>query len=181
MPRLTKIFTRKGDDGYTSLGDDRLPKDDLMIEALGNIDELNSAIGLIITLPPHEEDVTTCLTHIQQDLFDFGGEMHVPERVCITPEKVLWLESQLENWNKALPPLKEFILPRGNPSASACHLARTVCRRAERSFVRLHRQVTLHNTEMLRYLNRLSDLLFVISRVLAKASADAELMWEKDR
>lgn len=181
MPRLTKIMTRKGDEGFTSLGDHRLSKDDLLIEALGNIDELNSSIGLIITLPPHQEDVTNCLTHIQQDLFDFGGEMHVPERICITPEKVLWLETQLENWNQTLPTLKEFILPRGNPSASACHLARTICRRAERSMVRLHRQVTLANPEMLRYLNRLSDLLFVISRILAKATEDAELMWEKDR
>lgn len=181
MPRLTKIFTRKGDEGYTSLGDNRLSKDDLIIEALGDIDELNSFIGMIIAMRPQHDDVENCLTHIQQDLFDFGGEMHVPERKSITPEKVLWLETQLETWNKTLPPLKEFILPRGNPASTACHVARTVCRRAERSLVRLHRQTTLSNPEMLRYLNRLSDLLFVMSRILAKVSREEEMMWEKDR
>ena len=181
MPRLTKIFTRKGDDGFTTLGDNRLSKDDLMIEALGDIDELNSSIGFIHAMRPQHSDIENCLTQVQQDLFDIGGEMHVPERVAITPEKVLWLETQLENWNKTLPPLKEFILPRGNPASAACHISRTVCRRAERSMVRLHRQITLNNPEKLRYLNRLSDLLFVMSRILAKVSREEELMWEKDR
>jgi len=181
MPRLTKIFTRKGDDGYTSLGENRVSKDDLLIETLGDLDELNSAIGLILAMRPQHDDVEKCLSQIQQDLFDFGAEFHVPERICITPEKVLWLETQLENWNKTLPTLKEFILPRGNPAAAATHLARTICRRAERSLVRLHRQTTLTNPEMLRYLNRLSDLLFVISRILAKVSREEELMWERDR
>lgn len=91
------------------------------------------------------------------------------------------MESQLEGWNKSLPPLKEFLLPRGNPAAATCHVARTVCRRTERSFVRLHRQITLNNPDMLRYLNRLSDLLFIAARMLAKASCEEELMWEKDR
>lgn len=181
MPRLTKIFTRQGDEGYTSLGDNRLSKDDLVIEALGDIDELNSFIGMIIAMRPQHDDIEACLTHIQQDLFDFGGEMHVRERIAITPEKVLWLETRLETWNKTLPPLKEFILPRGNPASAACHVARTVCRRAERSLVRLHRQATLSNPEMLRYINRLSDLLFVMSRILAKVSREEEMMWEKDR
>jgi cob(I)alamin adenosyltransferase len=182
MPnRLTKIFTRTGDEGYTSLGDVRLSKDDLIIEALGNIDELNSAIGFIIAMRPQNEAVESYLTQIQQDLFDFGAEMHIPERIAITPEKVLWLETQLESLNKTLPPLKEFLLPRGNPPSAACHLARTVCRRAERSLVKLHRQVTLNNPEMLRYVNRLSDLLFVTARTLAKVSREEELMWEKDR
>jgi cob(I)alamin adenosyltransferase len=182
MPnRLTKIVTRNGDEGYTTLGDSRHSKDDLTIEALGNIDELNSSIGMILALRPQNESVEICLTQVQQDLFDIGAEMHVPERVVITPEKVLWLETQLENWNRTLPPLKEFLLPRGNPPSAACHIARTVCRRAERSLVRLHRQVTLANPEMLRYLNRLSDLLFVTSRIVAKVSQEEELMWEKDR
>lgn len=179
--RLTKIFTRTGDEGYTSLGDVRLSKDDLLIEALGNIDELNSAIGFIIAMRPQNEAVENYLTQIQQDLFDFGAEMHIPERVMITPEKVLWLETTLQTFNKTLPPLKEFLLPRGNPASSAAHLARTTCRRAERSLVRLHRQVTLANLEMLRYINRLSDLMFVTARILAKVSREEELMWEKDR
>jgi cob(I)alamin adenosyltransferase len=182
MPnRLTKIVTRNGDEGYTTLGENRLSKDDLIIEALGNLDELNSTLGFIIAMQPRNETVENCLTQIQQDLFDFGGEMHIPERKSITPEKVLWLEEQLQSWNKTLPPLKEFLLPRGNPASAASHLARTVCRRTERSFVRLHRQVTLDNPEMLRYLNRLSDLLFIAARIVAKTSDEAELMWEKDR
>lgn len=182
MPnRLTKIVTRNGDEGYTSLGDSRHSKDDLVIEALGNIDELNSCIGVIIAMRPEHDGAEACLTQVQQDLFDLGGEMHLPERVAITPEKVLWLEAQLEAWNKTLPPLKEFLLPRGNPASAACHVARTVCRRAERSMVRLHRQVTLSNPEMLRYLNRLSDVLFVAARILAKVSREEELMWERDK
>jgi cob(I)alamin adenosyltransferase len=181
MPRLTKIYTRNGDEGYTSLGDSLHSKDDRTIEALGDIDELNSSIGFILAMQPHNESVEICLTQIQQDLFDIGAEMHVPERVVITPEKVTWLENQLDTWNKTLPTLKEFILPRGNPPSSATHLARTVCRRAERSLVRLHRQATLANPEMLRYVNRLSDLLFVVSRILAKVSREEEVMWEKDR
>jgi cob(I)alamin adenosyltransferase len=182
MPnRLTKIFTRTGDEGYTSLADVRHSKDELIIEALGNIDELNSSIGFIIAMRPQNEAVESYLTQIQQDLFDFGAELHVPERVCITAEKVTWLETTLKTGNSTLPPLKEFLLPRGNPASAASHLARTICRRAERSFVRLHRQVTLANPEMLRYLNRLSDLLFVTARLLAKVSREEELMWDKDK
>ncbi len=182
MPnRLTKIVTRTGDDGYTTLSDVRHSKDDLVIEALGNIDELNSSIGFILAMHPNNEEVENYLTQIQQDLFDFGAEMHVPERIAITPEKVLWLENVLKAGNSTLPPLKEFLLPRGNPASAATHLARTICRRTERSFVRLHRQITLSNPEMLRYLNRLSDLLFVTSRLLAKVSAEEEVMWEKDK
>jgi cob(I)alamin adenosyltransferase len=182
MPnRLTKIVTRNGDDGYTTLGDSRHSKDDLVIEALGNLDELNSTIGMIIAMRPQHEGVEACLTQIQQDLFDLGGEMHLPERVAITPEKILWLETQLEAWNKTLPPLREFLLPRGNPASAACHIARTVCRRTERSMVRLHRQVTLTNPEMLRYLNRLSDVLFVAARILAKVSSEEELMWDHEK
>lgn len=179
--RLSKITTRKGDDGYTSLGGERLPKDDLLIDVLGNVDELNSSLGFILALPPHDDEIAKCLTQVQQDLFDFGAEFHVPERITITTEKTAWLEECLETWNKTLPPLKEFILPRGNPATAAAHLARTICRRTERSLVRLHRQVTLHNEEMLRYINRLSDLLFVISRILAKMNATQEVMWESGK
>jgi cob(I)alamin adenosyltransferase len=179
MPyRLTKLYTRKGDTGYTSLGDNHISKDDLLIEALGTIDELNSVIGFIISLQIKDKEIEQCLTHIQNDLFDMGGELHLPERITITAEKVTQLEKFLDNWNKSLPPLKEFLLPRGNPKSAASHVARTVCRRTERCMVRLHRQVALNNPEMLRYLNRLSDLLFVIARMLAQESGEKELLWE---
>lgn len=181
MPRLTKIYTRKGDTGYTSLNDKSVSKDDLLIEALGTLDELNSVIGFVISLQIADKEIEQCLTQIQHDLFDMGGEMHFPERVVITPEKITQLENFLDGWNKSLPPLQEFLLPRGNPKSAASHVARTVCRRAERCMVRLHRQVALPNLEMLRYLNRLSDLLFVIARMLARESDEKELLWENRR
>lgn len=178
MPRLTRIYTRKGDEGYTSIRDNRIAKDDLLLQVVGDIDELNSSIGMILSLPPRCDEVNNSLTQVQQHLFDFGGDMHVPERHSITAEKTQWLENQLDEWNSTLPSLQEFILPRGNPASAACHMARAICRRAERSLVKLHRQVALENLEMLRYLNRLSDYLFVASRVLAKASHEQEVMWE---
>ena len=135
-------------------------------------------IGFIISLQIADKEIEHCLTHIQNDLFDLGGELHLPERIVMTPEKVTQLEHYLDGWNQSLPPLKEFLLPRGNPKSAAAHVARTVCRRAERCMVRLHRQVTLNNPEMLRYLNRLSDLLFVIARILARESEEKELLWE---
>jgi cob(I)alamin adenosyltransferase len=182
MPyRLTKIYTRKGDEGYTNLGDKPVSKDDLLIEALGTVDELNSTIGFILSQKIHDTDIENCLTKIQNDLFDLGGELHLPERMVITPEKVTQLEQALDAWNKTLPPLKEFVLPRGNPKSAASHVARTVCRRAERSLVRLHRQVTLNNPVMLCYLNRLSDLLFVIARRLARESDEKEMLWEHEK
>jgi len=179
MPyRLTKIYTRKGDKGYTTLRGKPIAKDDLLLEAIGTIDELNSVIGFVISLQINDNLIEHCLTQIQNDLFDLGGELHLPDRITITAEKVTQLERALDGWNKLLPPLKEFLLPRGNPKSAASHVARTVCRRAERCMVRLHRQVTLNNLEMLRYLNRLSDLLFVIARMLARESNEKEMMWE---
>lgn len=181
MPyRLTKIYTRKGDEGFTTLGDKRISKDDLLIEALGTVDELNSVIGFIVALQIKNKEIENCLTQIQNTLFDLGGELHLPERVVITAEKVTHLEHMLDAWNKTLPPLKEFLLPRGNAKSAASHVARTVCRRAERCIVRLHRQVTLNNPEILRYLNRLSDLLFVIARLLARESDEEEILWEHE-
>ena len=179
--RLTKIYTRKGDDGYTTLGDNRISKDDLLVEALGAVDELNSTIGFILSQEIKNKDIENCLTKIQHELFDLGGELHLPQYIAITPEKISNLEQTLDEWNKALPPLKEFVLPRGNPKAAACHIARTVCRRAERALVRLHRQVPLNNLEILRYLNRLSDLLFVAARMLARENNDQEQLWEHER
>jgi cob(I)alamin adenosyltransferase len=182
MPdRLTKIYTRKGDSGYTTFGDKPISKDDLLIETIGTIDELNSAIGLVAALRCKDKEVETCLMHIQNDLFNLGGELHSPEHVAITTEKVTQLEQQLDNWNKTLPPLKEFLLPRGNQLSAACHLARTICRRAERTLVRLHRQIPLNNPELLRYLNRLSDVLFVMSRILARETDEHEMMWEHQK
>jgi len=181
MPRLTKIYTRKGDDGYTSLGDNRISKDDLLVEALGTVDELNAVIGTILTCPIKDKNIIGCLTQTQNDLFDMGGEMHLPERIAITLDKITYMETQLDHWNSALPVLAEFILPRGNQASVFCHVARTVCRRAERAMVRLHRQVSLPNPDMLCYLNRLSDLLFVISRVLAKETNEQEMMWEHEK
>lgn len=179
--RLTTIYTRKGDEGYTSLNDKPLSKDDLPIEVVGTLDELNSQIGMVVALGIPDLEIETTLTQIQHDLFNIGGEMHLPERIAIRPEKITWIESQLNQWNAALPPLKEFLLPRGTPAAAACHVARTVCRRAERCVVHLHRQVPLHNPEILRYLNRLSDLLFVIARVIARDNDSKELLWENPK
>lgn len=178
MPRLTKIYTRKGDEGYTQLGDKAVSKDDLLIEALGTIDELNSQIGLILAMGVADKEIVSALTRIQHDLFDLGGEMHLPQYVAITPEKITQLEQWLDGWNQTLPTLEEFILPRGNPPTAACHVARTVCRRAERCMVRLHRQVALHNPHIIRYLNRLSDLLFVLCRVLNREGGEKETMWD---
>lgn len=145
-----------------------------MLETLGTIDELNSIIGFMVSLRIDRKDVEDCFTRIQNDLFNLGGELYLPERIAITPEKVSYLEQQLDTWNQTLPPLQEFLLPRG-----ACHMARTICRRVERCVVRLHRKRTLANLEILRYINRLSDLLFVASRILAQENGKPELMWEK--
>jgi len=182
MPyRLTKIYTRKGDQGYTTLGDNRLSKDDFLVEAIGTIDELNSVIGFVISLQIQHKGIADYLTQIQNELFDMGGELHAPEHSVINAEKVSVIEQKLDTWNKTLPPLKEFLLPRGNPKSAACHVARTVCRRAERCLVRLHRQVPLNNTELLRYLNRLSDLLFVVARMLGNETDEKELLWAHEK
>ncbi len=178
--RLTKIYTRTGDEGYTNLRDSCVSKDDLLVEALGTIDELNSSIGLVLAYCQNKE-IHTALTRIQHDLFDMGGELHLPQYVAITSEKVSQLEQQIDAWNKTLAPLKEFVLPRGDAATAACHLARTICRRAERALVRLHRQVRLTNMEMLRYLNRLSDVLFVCARILARNSQAEEILWEHEK
>lgn len=180
MPRLTKIYTRKGDEGYTSLGNGTLSKDDALVEVVGTVDELNAAIGLVLAFPIKDEGIIKCLTRVQNELFDLGGELHVPEHPAISAEKVLQLEKDLDGWNDALPTLQEFILPRGNQATAACHLARTICRRAERAVVKLHRQAKLTNPDILRYLNRLSDLLFVICRVLSRETQGEEMMWERE-
>lgn len=182
MPyRLTKIYTRKGDEGYTTLGDNRIPKDDLLIEALGTVDELNSFLGVIISQHIKDKEIEESLTRIQNDLFDLGGELHLPQYIAITEDKVKHLEQWLDDWNSTLPPLTEFVLPRGNSLSAFSHVARTVCRRAERCMVRLHRQVPVQNPQILRYLNRLSDLLFVVARRLAREENITEILWEHEK
>lgn len=176
--RLTRIYTRTGDEGYTSLGEKRISKDDSLVEAVGTVDELNAHIGWLISTLTHQDTIISHLTTIQQRLFDIGGELHLPDHQKITPEHIEQLEQQLDALNHELPPLTEFILPGGNQAAAACHVSRTVCRRTERCLVKLHRLVPLQNTNIIRYLNRLSDLLFVIARVLARETTNKEAMWE---
>jgi len=174
--RLSKIYTRTGDDGTTGLGNgERIAKDDSRVEAYGTVDELNSALGVVAAadLPEH---LHALLANIQQSLFDMGGELCIPDTVAISAEDVLFLEQQLDTLNANLPPLKDFVLPGGNAAAAACHMARTICRRAERRVITLAGQAKV-NSDSIHYLNRLSDLLFVIARLLNIDSGTAEVLW----
>ncbi len=179
MPRLTRIYTRTGDDGSTALADGtRVPKDGPRMEAMGTLDELNSLIGVVLA-GPLPDAVRACLAEIQNDLFDLGGELCVPGREAVQAAYVERLERRLDGFNAGLPPLKEFILPGGSPAAAACHVARSVCRRAERRLVTLARDGAL-NPQVLAYVNRLSDLLFVVARVLAREHGQ-EVYWQPGR
>lgn len=178
--RLSKIYTRTGDKGDTGLGDGcRVDKDSARVEAYGTVDELNSQVGVILAhaLP---DAVQACLTEVQHDLFDLGGELSMPGYTAMRADYVARLEQQLDAFNADLPMLKEFILPAGGKATSACHVARCVCRRAERRVVTLMRSETI-NPQALAYLNRLSDLLFVIARVLARFENGAEVLWQPHR
>jgi cob(I)alamin adenosyltransferase len=178
--RLSKIYTRTGDDGSTGLGDGtRVPKDDPRVEAYGTVDELNSWLGMVLA-QPLPDAVRTCLTDIQHELFDLGSELAVPGYHAITDAQVEALEQALDGFNADLPALEEFILPGGGPAAAACHVARTVCRRAERRVHTLARSGGVAQV-VLRYLNRLSDLLFVIARVLAREAQGTEVMWRSPK
>lgn len=178
--RLSKIYTKTGDDGSTGLGDgSRVAKDDPRVEAYGTVDELNSVIGMLLAETP-TADIASCLTRVQHELLDLGGELCIPGHMAITAAHVARLEQELDGFNEALPPLKEFILPGGSRAAAACHLARTVCRRAERRSWTLAKQATV-NPEALRYLNRLSDLLFVVARVIARQDKGQEVLWQHER
>ena len=179
--RLSKIYTRTGDDGTTGLGDgSRVQKDSARVEAYGTTDELNSVLGMLLAVPGLPDAVTALLTEVQHELFDLGAELCIPGHIVITPDHVTRLETALDGFNDPLPPLKEFILPGGGPAAATCHLARTVARRAERRVWTLARAETV-NPEVLRYLNRLSDLLFVMARVLARHERGSEVLWRHDR
>ena len=178
--RLSKIYTRTGDDGSTGLGDgSRTGKDALRVCAYGTVDEANSAIGVLlaVALP---EDVASLLTRIQHQLFDLGGELCIPGHAAITDADIEALEQQLDHYNDDLPPLKDFILPAGGEAAARCHLARTIVRRAERETVALARVEDVR-PQAVRYLNRLSDLLFVLARVLARAAGQGEVLWQHAR
>jgi cob(I)alamin adenosyltransferase len=179
MPRLTKIYTRTGDDGTTGLGDGtRVNKEHARVEAYGTVDEANSAIGMVLAVQRIPEVIRTLLNEVQHDLFDLGGELATPGMQLIKAEQTLRLEQAIDTFNADLPTLKEFILPSGGTATSACHLARTITRRAERCVWSLVR-IEAVAPEVPRYLNRLSDLLFVLARVLARAENGSEVMWKR--
>ena len=179
--RLSRIYTRTGDDGSTGLGDGvRVPKEHLRVEAYGTVDEANSAVGLVLAVPGLPRGVIDCLMEVQHDLFDLGGELCLPGHRASVAGDVERLEQALDAFNEHLPPLKDFILPGGGPAAAACHLARTVTRRAERRVWSLAR-VEAVAPEVPQYLNRLSDLLFVIARVLARHENGSEVLWRHRR
>jgi cob(I)alamin adenosyltransferase len=178
--RLSKIYTRTGDSGSTGLGDgSRVQKDSARIEALGSVDELNSCLGVLLA-EALDDDIRREMTEVQHDLFDLGGELSIPGHQALRADQVERLEQVLDAHNATLEPLKEFILPGGSRAAALCHLARTVCRRAER------RVSTLASSEAvspysLQYLNRLSDLLFVLARILNRRAGRGDVLWGKDR
>lgn len=174
--RLSKIYTRTGDDGTTGLGDgSRVQKDHARVEAYGTVDELNSALGVVLAMQI-PDDVRAALTPIQHELFDLGGELCIPGRRVIDQASVAHLETLLDGFNDKLPPLKEFVLPGGAETAAATHIARTICRRAERHTVTLARDESV-NPLAIQYLNRLSDLLFVVARYLNAQAQVSEVLW----
>ena len=176
--RLSNIVTRTGDDGTTGLADgSRIDKDHCRLEAIGTIDELNSLIGLLLSENPqgrHSEG----LTQIQHTLFDIGGELSIPGHDLLTPKEIDVLEAWIEEINHHLPPLKEFILPGGSRAAGLAHLARTVCRRAERTLITLARELKT-NPSSRQYLNRLSDLLFVLARDINHLDGKSDSLWQR--
>ncbi|WP_321798499.1 cob(I)yrinic acid a,c-diamide adenosyltransferase [Caballeronia sp. J97] len=178
--RLSKIATRTGDDGTTGLGDgSRVSKDDARIVAIGDIDELNSCIGVLLceAMP---SDVRDALTQIQNDLFDLGGELSIPGHSMIAESHLAQLDAWLAEYNATLPPLKEFILPGGSRAAALAHVARTVCRRAERAIVALGRVESAGvNEAPRRYVNRLSDLMFVLARIMNRMDGGVDLLWSR--
>jgi cob(I)alamin adenosyltransferase len=178
--RLSKIVTRTGDAGTTGLGDgSRVPKDSMRIEAIGSVDELNSVLGVLLAedLPG---DIAALLTDVQHDLFDLGGELSIPGYSVLADGHVARIEQAVERYNAKLVPLKEFILPGGTRAAALAHAARTVCRRAERSVVHLASNETVSDAARI-YLNRLSDLLFVLARALNQAAGRSDALWQKGR
>jgi len=178
--RITKVYTRTGDGGTTGLANRaRVRKDAPRIEAIGAVDELNSVLGVLLaeTLPGA---VRACLDDVQNDLFDLGGELSVPGHAIVSPSHVERLERELDRWNADLSPLKDFILPGGSRAAALAHAARTVCRRAERRVVTLSRRQKVAPA-LRAYVNRLSDLLFVIARALNRAAGRPDVLWQQGK
>lgn len=178
--RLSKIYTRTGDEGTTGLGDGaRVKKFSPRIHALGEVDELNTTLGLLLaeSLP---DTLARRLLEIQHDLFDLGGELSIPGMTLLPADAIARLEAQIDEYNDELPPLKEFILPSGSRRVAACHFARAVCRRVERAVVELADAEPVSQT-VLQYINRLSDLLFVLARTLARQELGKEVMWDRSR
>jgi cob(I)alamin adenosyltransferase len=178
--RLSRIVTRTGDAGTTGLADgSRVAKNSARIAAIGDVDELNSTVGVVLAeqLPPA---IHALLTDVQHDLFDLGGELSIPGHAAVTPAHIERLERAVERYNADLAPLKEFILPGGTRPAALVHVARTVCRRAERTVVALGKKEILADGGR-RYLNRLSDLLFVIARVLNRADGKPDVLWQQGK
>lgn len=181
--RLTAIATRTGDGGTTGLGDgSRVSKSDPRVAAMGDVDELNSAVGLLLAfgLPDDELQMKQLLTAVQQDLLDLGGELSIPGYTLLKTERVAALDTWLKDANATLPRLEEFILPGGSVSASQAHMCRTICRRAERAVVELAEGQAVSNT-VRQYLNRFSDLMFVMARVLNRISGAGEPQWDRSR
>jgi cob(I)alamin adenosyltransferase len=180
--RLSKIYTRTGDDGSTGLGDGaRVAKDDVRVEAYGSVDELNACIGLLRAGLPATHAAQALLGAVQHDLFDLGGELCIPGYTLLKAAQIGDIEKAIDDLNEQLPMLKEFILPGGNHAAATAHLARTVCRRAERRVHTLARHEDNVGALPLQYLNRLSDYLFVLARTLAREEGGSEVLWDRQR
>ena len=178
--RLSKIYTRTGDQGTTGMADgSRIEKDSLRVAAIGDVDELNSLLGVVISYCEHQA-IREMLVTIQHDLFNLGGQLTIPECALVSAQRVSWLEQMLDDMNAELPPLREFILPGGGHAAAHCHLARAVCRRTERTIVSLAREFEVSD-DIRAYINRLSDLLFVTCRSLSREAGELEVYWQSGR
>ena len=177
--RLSKLYTRTGDDGTSGLsGGARIAKNHERMNAMGSIDELNSVIGLLIC-KLEDAELSELFTAVQHDLFNIGGEISMPEHSFIQQEKVELLESKIDFYNESVEPLKDFILPGGSEAASVCHMARAIARRAERDLVSLHQSEAVFETTR-QYLNRLSDLLFVVARIINLRLGHGDVLWKKE-
>ena len=179
--RLKKIFTRKGDDGSTDTGNhERVPKYDQQIEVFGSLDELNASIGILTTEKDLPAKIAAFLSEVQQNIFNLSGEIAAPEFSYIDAKHVLALENVINDLNATLPPLKDFVIPGETRAAAHCHQARAICRRVERQLCKLADEKEI-NPESLKYINRLSDALFVVARVLARQENEEEIIWDHDR
>lgn len=177
--RLSKLYTRTGDDGTSGLsGGERIAKNHERMNAMGSVDELNSVIGVMLCKLADTE-LETLFTAIQHDLFNIGGEISMPGQSFIKAEKIEYLENRIDYFNESLEPLKDFILPGGAEAASVCHMARSIARRAERDVITLHQQEPVCDTTR-QYLNRLSDLLFVVARIINLRLQQNDVLWKKE-